>query len=184
MKLEILEKGRYYHIYNGGINGCDIFKNNDNYDYFLGLFSKYLTSHISVFAYCLVKNHFHFVIRVDEDEAIVTQKFSNFFNAYAKAFNKQQIRTGSLFEKHFKRIKLQSDEYLENLILYVHTNPVKHGLSDNFKDYKFSSYHEIINDTSENIEAKEVINLFHDLENFEYVHQYKNDQLTKKYTLE
>ncbi len=184
MKLEILEKDRYYHIYNRGINGCAIFKNKGNYDYFISLFSKYLTSHITVFAYCLLKNHFHFVIRTDNDGNTVTQKFSNFFNAYAKAFNKQQGRTGSLFEKHFKRIKLQSENYLKNLILYVHTNPVKHNITDNFKYYTFSSYNEIVNNNSENINPREVISLFHDLDNFEYVHKYKNDVLSDKYTFE
>ena len=111
MKLDILEKDAYYHIYNRGINGCDIFENNDNDTYFMNLFSKHLSSQINIYAYCLLKNHFHFVIKIDNDGKIVTQKFSNFFNAYAKAFNKQQSRTGSLFEKHFKRIRLQSDKY-------------------------------------------------------------------------
>ena len=106
MKLEILEENCYYHIYNRGINGCEIFKNRDNYAYFLKLFSKYLIPHVSVFFYCLLKNHVHFVIRIDVDEKIVSQGFSNFFNAYAKAFNKAHNRTGSLFEKHFKRIIL------------------------------------------------------------------------------
>ncbi len=45
------------------------------------------------------------MVRIVDDEKIVTQALSNLFNAYAKAFNKQQSRTGSLFEKHFKRIK-------------------------------------------------------------------------------
>ena len=184
MRLETLERDRYYHIYNRGINGCDIFKNDDNYNYFLKLISKYLTGHINIYAYCLLSNHYHFVIRVDDDEKIVTQKLSNFFNAYAKAFNKQHNRTGSLFEKHFKRIKLQSDNYLLNLILYVHTNPVKHSFSDNFENYRYSSYKEIVNDISKNINSKEVIGLFDDLDNFKYAHKYKNEVLSEKFTFE
>ena len=54
-------------------------------------------------------NHYHLVIRLNDDGKIVTQAFSNFFNSYAKAFNKENGRTGSLFEKHFKRIKLNDD---------------------------------------------------------------------------
>lgn len=52
MKLETLEKGCYYHIYNRGINGCNIFSNNKNKLYFLGLIKHYLTSVVTVFAYC------------------------------------------------------------------------------------------------------------------------------------
>jgi len=184
MKLEPLEKDRYYHIYNRGINGCAIFKNEGNYYYFMKLFSKYLTSHATVYAYCLLSNHFHFVIKIDDNGVIVTQKFSNFFNASAKVFNKQQDRTGSLFEKHFKRIQLQSDNYLTNLILYIHTNPVKHNLVDNFKNYQYSSYIEIVNNKSEFINSKEVIDLFQDIDNFKYAHQYKNSLISEKYTFE
>ncbi len=184
MKLESLEKGRYYHIYNRGINGCNIFENSGNYDYFTKLLTKYLSNQVTVFAYCLLSNHFHLVIKVDNDSDIVTQKFSNFFNAYAKAFNKQQDRTGSLFEKHFKRIKIQSEEYFRNLTIYVHNNPVKHGITDDFKKYKYSSYGQIIDGTTSIINSKEVIDFFFDLENFKFVHQYKNDILSLKYTLE
>lgn len=184
MKLEILEKDHFYHIYNRGINACNIFENDENYNYFLRLFSKYLNKHISLYAYCLMSNHYHFVFRVDNDGNTVTQQLSNLFNAYAKGFNKQQGRTGSLFEKHFKRIRLQSETYLRNLIVYVHMNPVKHGITEDFKDYNFSSYKEMIYDTSSMINSKEVIELFNDSENFKYVHEYKKDVLSIKYALE
>jgi len=66
-----------------------------------------------------MNNHFHLVIRLNTQEKEVTQAFSNLFNSYAKAFNKQINRTGSLFEKHFKRIKLKDETYLKQLIVYV-----------------------------------------------------------------
>ena len=73
-----------------------------------------------------MNNHFHFVIRLNIEEKEVTQAFSNLFNSYAKAFNKQTNRTGSLFEKHFKRRKLKDENYLRHLIMYVHLNPKHH----------------------------------------------------------
>lgn len=106
MKLELLENNCYYHIYNRGINSCFIFTNDENKSFFLRQFSKYLLGKVAVLAYCLMDNHFHLVIQLESDTMEVTQAFSNFFNSYAKAFNKQNNRTGSLFEKHFKRIKL------------------------------------------------------------------------------
>lgn len=135
MKLETLEKGCYYHIYNRGINGCNIFSNDKNKLYFLGLIKHYLTSVVTVFAYCLMDNHFHLVVRIN-DGGLVTQRFSNFFNAYAKAYNKQQNRTGSLFEKHFKRVQLKDDKYLKNLIIYVHFNPMHH-LNQDYLQFRF-----------------------------------------------
>lgn len=123
MKLEVLQRGYTYHIYNRGINSTPIFVSDENKNYFLQLLSKYIASQSSVFAYCLMDNHFHLLIRVDAPAEKVTQSFSNFFNAYAKAFNKATNRTGSLFEKHFKRIAIHNEEYLKQLIIYIHLNP-------------------------------------------------------------
>ena len=183
MKLEVLEKEGYYHIYNRGINGCLIFENDENKIYFLKQLSRYLHGKISIFAYCLMGNHFHLVIRLEEEEKIVTQAFSNFFNSYAKAFNKQTERTGSLFEKHFKRIRLNGDDYLKQLILYVHLNP-KHHLDLKFQDYEYSSYQAFISNKETKIEKEEVLKLFGVLENFIFCHNQKNDFLTEKHTFE
>ncbi|CAM3813160.1 transposase [Flavobacterium branchiophilum] len=183
MKLEILEKDNFYHIYNKGINGTTIFENEENKLFFLKQLAKYLSEKISVLAYCLMDNHFHFVIRIDEEDKIVTQAFSNFFNSYAKAFNKQNNRTGSLFEKHFKRIKLENELYLKNLIIYVHLNP-KHHLGLDYKNFKFSSFKAILSDSYTSIKRNDVIQSFGDLDNFVFCHNQKNDFLNEKYTFE
>ena len=183
MKLEVLEKEGYYHIYNRGINGCLIFGNDENKNFFLKQFSKHLSEKISIFAFCLMDNHYHLVIRLNEDGKIVTQAFSNFFNSYAKAFNKENGRTGSLFEKHFKRIKLNDEEYLKKLILYVHLNP-KHHLDLKFENYKYSSYPAFISNKETKIDRKEVLKLFGGIENFIFSHNQKNDFLTEKHTFE
>ena len=183
MKLEVLEKDYYYHIYNRGINGANIFENENNKIYFLKQFSKYLSDKISVFAYCLMNNHFHLVIRLNSEEKEVTQAFSNLFNSYAKAFNKQTSRTGSLFEKHFRRIKLKDETYLKHLIIYVHLNP-KHHFDINFKDFRFSSYQAYLSDKETKIERNEVLELFGDFENFIFCHNQKNDFLNETYTFE
>ncbi len=136
MKLETLEKDHFYHIYNRGINRSNIFSNDENKRYFLQLYHKYLSPEDSTFAYCLLQNHFHMVIRVETDTKQVTQSFSNFFNSYAKTFNKAENRTGSLFEKHFKRIKVDNEKYLKQLIIYVNLNPEIH-FGKAFKTYTF-----------------------------------------------
>ena len=64
MKLEILEKDHFYHIYNRGINSTAIFLSDENKKYFLKLVSKYLIDSIEVYTYCLMDNHFHIVLKV------------------------------------------------------------------------------------------------------------------------
>jgi len=183
MKLEILEKDYLYHIYNRGINSENIFLSDENKTYFLKLLSKYLSEKIDVYAYCLMNNHFHIVLKIIEEERIVTQSFSNFFNAYAKAFNKQNQRTGSLFEKHFKRIKIQDDNYLRNIIQYVHLNP-KHHLNINYNTYKYSSFQAMISISETKLARREVLSYFDGIDNFIYCHDFKNEILSEKFIFE
>ncbi len=172
MALEKIEKDYYYHIFNRGINSDIIFKTEDNMNYFLKLVKSHLNSKVDILAYCLMNNHFHLVVKIVSEEKIVTQAFSNLFNAYAKAYNKQQNRTGSLFEKHFKRKKIIDEIYLKNLILYVHKNPENHNIVKNFVDYEFTSFRSyFINEKSLiSITKPYVLNLFNDLSNFKYAH--------------
>nr|WP_298395641.1 transposase [Flavobacterium sp.] len=183
MKLEVLERDHFYHIYNRGINSENIFLSDDNKSYFLKLLSKHLDGKIEVFAYCLMDNHFHFLIKLVDDEKAVTQAFSNFFNSYAKAFNKQNNRTGSLFEKHFKRIKIQDENYVRNIIQYIHLNP-KHHLNIDYKTYKFSSFQSIISTNQTKLARTEVLSYFDNIDNFIICHNFKNDFLTEKFTFE
>jgi len=181
--MEVLEKDCFYHIYNKGINGTTIFTTNENKNFFLKRLNTYLKDYASVYAYCLMDNHFHLIVKVNSEPEIVTQSFSNLFNSYAKAFNKQENRTGSLFEKHFKRIKLNDEIYLKNLIIYVHLNP-KHHLELDFKNYTFSSYQSILSDKETKLNRTEVLELFAGKENFIYCHNERADFLTEKHTFE
>ena len=183
MKLEILEKNYFYHIYNRGNNSELLFQSEENKNYFLKLYSKYLDDNVATYAYCLMDNHFHLVVKITNDEKLVTQALSNFFNAYVKAFNKQNDRTGSLLEKHFKRIRIEDEIYLSNIIQYIHLNP-KHHLNIDYKSYKYSSYQTIISSKPTKLKRNEVITLFGDVDNFIYCHEYKNDLLSEKFTFE
>ncbi|WP_294964571.1 transposase [uncultured Flavobacterium sp.] len=183
MKLEVLQKDCYYHIYNRGINGTNIFENDSHKIYFLRQLAKYSGDKISIFAYCLMNNHFHLVIRLNVEEKEVTQTFSNLFNSYAKAYNKQTNRTGSLFEKHFKRIRLKEENYLKQLIIYVHLNPKNHFDLD-FKDFKFSSYKTFLSNQETKIKRDEVLELFGGIDNFIFCHKQRNDLLSEAYTFE
>ena len=64
MKTTPLEYGNFYHIYNRGINGCNLFYDNENYEYFLHLYDKYILPVADTFAWVLMRNHFHLLVRI------------------------------------------------------------------------------------------------------------------------
>ncbi|MDY7394841.1 hypothetical protein UMM65_06280 [Aureibaculum sp. 2210JD6-5] len=168
-QLEIIKPDNYYHIYNRGINGEDLYYSKNNYIYFLKLYEKHITPIVETFAWCLMQNHFHFLVKIKSENELLelynsdikkvrkrpSQQFSNFFNAYAQAINRQNNRHGSLFEKPFRRKKIEDEKYLINLILYIHNNPVHHGITNHIEKYKWSSYISLID--NENTTIQKVI---------------------------
>lgn len=172
---DFLEKGYFYHIYNKGNNHEDLFLEADNYSYFLNLVEKYWHPIFEIYAYCLLKNHFHFLLKIKDDCELSEDKlhlpFSNLFNAYAKAINKKYSREGSLFKKRYKRQRITDEKYLINTILYIHLNPVKQEFTDNFEDYEFSSYRSILSNKPTKLKRLEVLEMFDDKENFKASHK-------------
>jgi len=59
-----LQPGQYYHIYNRGVNRTNIFVEERNYVYFLKLYAKHISPVAETFAYCLLRNHFHLLVRI------------------------------------------------------------------------------------------------------------------------
>jgi hypothetical protein len=76
-------------------------------------------------------------------------------------------------ESPFKRIKIDSEEYLRNLILYIHANP--EDLKIDTDQYKYSSNKAIVSKNKTNIQKKAVLELFYGLENFIYCHHQKQN---------
>jgi len=62
-----LEFGKYYHIYNRGVDGVSLFKEDSDSEYFLRLYDLYINPIGETFAWCLMGNHFHFLLRIKED---------------------------------------------------------------------------------------------------------------------
>jgi REP element-mobilizing transposase RayT len=142
-KVEFVQ-GQYYHIYNRGVGRQPIFREADNYVFVLRRVKTYANSFgIAVVAYCLMPNHYHFLLRQDGEEpaGLLPQRV---FNSYTKAFNKRYNRTGTLFEGRFKAIHVDRDEYLLHLCRYIHANPVKHGVVSRLEDWPYSNCHEWI----------------------------------------
>ncbi len=180
------QENSYYHIYNRGINGTNIFKYNENYKFLLRKWKMLIHPFFDTLGYCLMPNHFHFLVLVKPltveikecIEEIETSKsrnliannicyndfledqFKRLFSSYALAFNKQERRTGSLFQKRFKRVGIQNGfESLEKLA-YIHHNPIHHSFTSNYDEWSFSSYPEFINDSSSIVDSEAVFDMF------------------------
>ncbi|MGB0885139.1 MAG: transposase [Chitinophagales bacterium] len=182
-----LEPSCYYHYYNRGNNKENLFKEEKNYYYFLGLVKKYLSPIALVYSYCLLPNHFHLVLKIKDKNdlpkkfqtKLLSQAFSNLFNAYAKAINKGYNRTGSLFQTKPKKIKIEDETYLRNLIVYVNTNSSHHKIAD-FEEYKHSSYQTLISKLPTLLKRESVIELFDNNENFIYCCKIKKIDIMNK----
>ena len=136
--------GEYYHIYNRGCNRDRIFREEENYRYLLSITEEKVTSfHAAVIAYCLMPNHYHFLLRQDSD-ASVGKCIQEIFNRYAKAFNALYNRTGTLFEGPFKAVHVGEETYLTHLCRYIHRNPLDAALVSRIEDWKYSNYLEWI----------------------------------------
>lgn len=137
-------EGHYYHVYNRGTNKQKIFYETENYLYLLKLLKKNTEKFtLTVIAYCLMPNHFHFLLRVDAGGDL-SKCLATILNSYAQAINKRYNRTGSLFAERFNAIHIDKDEYLVYLCRYIHRNPLKAKLIFKLNVWPFSNYLEFI----------------------------------------
>jgi len=163
---------QFYHVYNRGNNGEKIFYSTRNYYHFLNLYDKYLSDCVDTYAYCLIPNHFHFLIRVI-DSSVISDQFRIFFLSYSKAINKQENRTGSLFQKRFKRSTIDDTESMQWTVFYIHSNPVRHKMRKYFTNYQFSSYQSLLSDMPTKLKRDELLKLFNGRDNFITFHNEK-----------
>ncbi|MDP2453577.1 MULTISPECIES: transposase [unclassified Kaistella] len=192
IRLTPIESDRFYHIYNRGINGELNFKTKRNYLFFLNKIKDNLLNVCDIYAYCLMPNHFHLLVRIKSDselenlvkvlnldkvdglhapQHVFSKQFSNIFNSYSQAFNKENNRHGALIESPFKRKLISSEDYLRQCIIYIYQNPI----SEDFKDYPYSSYKTVISNSFTSLKRDEVIELFEDKENFRFCHKKETD---------
>jgi REP element-mobilizing transposase RayT len=179
---------RFYHIYNRAIGRDNLFVEAGNYRFFLSKWQQYIHPYVDTYAYCLMGNHFHFLIRVKQFDNVLkeslnlektvaarqflaqegdfnvflTDQFKRLFSAYTLAFNKQQQRHGSLFQEAFKRIQIDNDVKLLNTLCYVHHNPIHHDMSPFYDFWQYSSYNTYLSDKSTLLARQNGLALFGD----------------------
>ncbi len=185
---EKLEPEICYHIYNRCISDSLLFLNEENYRFFLKKWWKYLGKYLTTYAYCLIPNHFHFLVKCKtpspeirtfiETEntsksnqflakeipynTFLESQFKRFFTSYVNAFNKQHDRRGTLLQSKFKRVAIQGEEHFRFMLLYLHHNSIHHNLGKEYEDWLHSSYHDYVENKEVKIARDIVLHLFSD----------------------
>jgi REP element-mobilizing transposase RayT len=177
--------GHWYHLYNRGINGETIYHTEANYQYFLDLLAKYVFLTAKVYAYCLMKNHFHLLVSIHDDTKRKPHLyFSDMFNSYTQGLNKHLGRTGSLFERPFRRKVISSEKQRVQVTLYIHNNPRHHGIMNDIAKYQYSSYRAVMSSAPTKVEREEVLSWFGGRDSFVAYHGASRDDISDDLTLE
>ena len=183
----------FYHLFNRAVGQEKLFQSNENYLYFLNRMKHHVLPVADLYAYSLLPNHFHLVVRIKGENELmdyfevkkgkrfnvvenflpdfIMEQFSNWLNGYTKAFNKMYKRKGGLFMDYIKRSEATKDSSLTSFIFYVHKNAVHHGLTKKIGDWTFDSYKSIVSTKSTALKRNEVIEWFGSLKHFVEFHE-------------
>ena len=187
-ETHLLIPGEYYHIYNHANEPESFFRQPRNYPYFMRLYARYMTQFAQLYAFCLMPNHFHFLLRIGDLEQLrageasldavqhaISLQFANWFSTYTKAFNHAYGRRGSLFMRPFRRNLISDEGYLLRLVVYIHHNPQKHGIVSDFRAWRFSSYGALAGSGKTAVERDAVLTWFGGREAFVTAHAVRQD---------
>ena len=134
-----------YHVMLRGINQQQIFEEHEDYEKFLQLLKDCkVISEYKLFAYCLMGNHIHLLIK--EDKEPIEQVVKRIATRFVYWYNIKYQRIGHLFQDRFKSECVEDDKYFLTVIRYIHQNPIKAGLCTKNEQYKYSSYKEYVSE--------------------------------------
>lgn len=163
-----LVNNEFYHIFNRGSDKRNIFiqprdyarlQRTFYYYQFLGpkiRFSQFTATKfksfnpapekklVEIICYCLMPNHFHFLLQQLKDNGISTF-ISQVANSYAKYFNTKYKRIGALLQGTFKAVRIENDDQFLHVSRYIHLNPIVSEVAQNLDDYSWSSFPEYMN---------------------------------------
>lgn len=176
-----LVTGEIYHVFNRGVNKGEIFFSESDYRRFFRAAVHYKTKDtkfsyerpfndpvslkslrpvgppkIQVLAYCLMPNHFHFLLKQLVDGG-VTSYFRHLANSYSHYVSVKHKRVGPLFQGRFKNVLIESQEQLLHVSRYIHLNPLITDLVGDLKNYSWSSYRAHIQNYKDELAEPEII---------------------------
>lgn len=183
-----LEPGQVYHVYTHATGNDDLFRSAENCRYFLEKYSERIHPVAQTYAYCLMPNHLHLMIRIRSVTELLTLsgfqtlkgleltnkislQFSHLFNGYTQAYNKVFDRQGSLFRSRFHRKLIDNEAYFTALMAYIHNNPVHHHFVKSANDWPHSSWHSYFSQAPSRLSREEGLSWFGSVEDFRKFHE-------------
>jgi len=175
LRKQVLATNEVYHITNRGVDSTPIFRsvkdyqrfteqvdfyrfNNSNISFsnfkkleekarqeYMGKLKKNNDLRIKIYSYCLMPNHFHFLVKQTKDKGI-EKTFSNIQNSFARYFNLKNKRAGPLFQSRFRAHRIERDEVYLHVSRYIHLNPATGYLVEPSQliSFKWSSFQEYL----------------------------------------
>ena len=137
-KAWVKSKNGIYHIMLRGANRQEIFHDEEDCKKFLEIIGKYKgVSEVGVFAWCLMNNHVHLVLKEGNEPISTTMKRIGV--SFVWYYNWKYRTTGHLFQDRFRSENVETHKYLLTVIRYIHQNPVKAGIVNQADEWKWSS---------------------------------------------
>ena len=183
----------YYHMFSRANGNEKLFFSEENYRYFLRKLHFHTSKVCQIYAYILMPNHFHLLVKIKDEKAIINaftdykkkeydvhnddlsdfimQRFSNFLNGYTKAVNKRQNRKGALFMDYIKRSIANDTADIIKFMFYIHKNAIHHGVTQKLGQWKYDSYNTYLSNMSTKLMREEGIELFGSIASFVEFHQ-------------
>ncbi|HEX5155071.1 MAG TPA: hypothetical protein VFW07_26690 [Parafilimonas sp.] len=184
----------YYHVFNRAVGSEAMFKEPENYRYFMEKMKEHILPVADIISYSFLPNHFHLFLRIKPANSIeerfqqlktkqqqhtydanrslfISEQFGNWCNGYTKAFNKRYNRKGKLFMDNLNRRLIDSDAYYSKIVHYIHANAAQHKLCSDVKSWLYSSYQAIVNNSESWIMRNEVLEWFGGLQSFILFHK-------------
>lgn len=162
-----------------------------DYKVFLDLIGKYIQPVAWIYAYCLMPNHIHFLVKIKDisvPENFKKKELNDYVahqrgtvqNTFTKKMNYRRNKRGGLFCQSINRNVISSEEYLHMGIVYIHNNPVKHGFCTSPEKWEYSSYNSVLSNKTTKIERNEVLFWFENKENFRNYHRSQADEIFRE----
>lgn len=162
LKVDIPDS--YYHIYARGHGRQKIFRDEADFEKFISLFERYLSSDgnrggrslvsgVRLMCYCLMNNHFHMLVH-QANQGAMSNLMRRIMTSYSMYFNRKYDLSGALFESRYKASRISSDPYLMHITRYIHLNP------KDWMAYPHSSVHAYYLGAPDWLHPQSIIGLF------------------------